>query len=107
MNTVGMAKRVAHSHVQGSWLAHITPVTLPSARLTIHVCDSCLKGDHVDHGHDHRLSHGDRKLDEGHEDYGRRGCKSVGHVEGRLVQCGCNPDADWYEELRRVSKTFR
>lgn len=53
-------------------------VTLKNG-IRIWMCESCLKGDHMSYGCDHRTG----------EKY-RRGCKNLS--DARDKQCGCGPD---------------
>lgn len=46
--------------------------------IDITICESCMKGEHQSYGHDHR---------DGSE--GRRDCKNVGILDGKIVQCTC------------------
>jgi len=57
--------------------------------LKIPVCESCLKGDHISYGYDHRQG-----------EIGRRSCKNLS--EDRQTQCCCDPD--WPELMEALEK---
>ena len=50
--------------------------------IEVYVCESCLSGDHLSYGSDHRQG-----------EKGRCDCKNVN--ESRTSQCACNPE--WTE----------
>jgi hypothetical protein len=55
-------------------------IVLPSG-LTAWVCESCLKGEHLSYGYDHRQ-----------KEEGRRDCKNIAYVNGQTRQCNCTQD---------------
>lgn len=73
------------------------------------ICDECVKGTHISFINDHRGPNKDKPTLDYDEDAtpGRRGCKNTGRVDGKLLQCACNPDAEFYPGLQKAIKKYK
>ncbi len=80
-------------------MTKVTPKGWPSNRW-VPVCGSCLEGKHLSYGMDHMPK---TKLNDD-EDLSRYGCKNVGKIDGKEVQCGCNAEFDELLEVLKKKK---